>query len=206
MWLSRAPDWPVEALVARWAPPPSQFIDLDGPTGASARRWPARRPRAVGAAARHLVEPAHLGGLGQAPARAAPRHQRRPARLRPDRARAPCATTVATPMRASYSTLMDQLEVQRFALAGNSLGGEVAWRTALLAPQRVTAADPGGRGRATTASPMSVPIGFLAARVPVLEPALRVDAAALVGGGQPAQGLRRPVQGRRGSWSTATTS
>ena len=28
MWLSHAPDWPVEALVARWAPPPSQFIDL----------------------------------------------------------------------------------------------------------------------------------------------------------------------------------
>jgi hypothetical protein len=30
MWWSRAPDWPVEALVARWAPAPSQFIELDG--------------------------------------------------------------------------------------------------------------------------------------------------------------------------------
>ena len=30
MWMSRAPDWPVESLVARWAPAPSQFIDLDG--------------------------------------------------------------------------------------------------------------------------------------------------------------------------------
>mgnify|MGYP003390010030 CR=1 FL=1 len=30
MWLSRAPDWPVEALVARWAPPPSDFIELEG--------------------------------------------------------------------------------------------------------------------------------------------------------------------------------
>ena len=30
MWLSRAPDWPVEALVARWAPPPSDFIDVKG--------------------------------------------------------------------------------------------------------------------------------------------------------------------------------
>jgi hypothetical protein len=28
--LSRAPDRPVESLVARWAPPPSEFIDLDG--------------------------------------------------------------------------------------------------------------------------------------------------------------------------------
>ena len=28
--MSRAPGWPVEALVARWAPSPSRFIDLDG--------------------------------------------------------------------------------------------------------------------------------------------------------------------------------
>jgi hypothetical protein len=30
LWLSRAPDWPVEALVARWAPPPSDFIEVKG--------------------------------------------------------------------------------------------------------------------------------------------------------------------------------
>ena len=28
--LSRAPDRPVETLVARWAPPPSDFIDVKG--------------------------------------------------------------------------------------------------------------------------------------------------------------------------------
>jgi pimeloyl-ACP methyl ester carboxylesterase len=62
---------------------------------------------------------------------------------------------------------MDQLKVQRFAVAGNSLGGEVAWRTALMAPQRVTrlilvdAAGPDFKSD-------SVPIGFLVARVPVL--------------------------------------
>ncbi len=28
--LSRAPDRPVETLVARWAPPPSQFIEFKG--------------------------------------------------------------------------------------------------------------------------------------------------------------------------------
>jgi pimeloyl-ACP methyl ester carboxylesterase len=63
--------------------------------------------------------------------------------------------------------LMDQLKVQRFAVAGNSLGGEVAWRTALMAPQRVAklilvdAAGPDFKSD-------SVPIGFLLARVPVL--------------------------------------
>jgi pimeloyl-ACP methyl ester carboxylesterase len=63
--------------------------------------------------------------------------------------------------------LMDQLKVQRFAIAGNSLGGEVAWRTAWLAPQRVTklilvdAAGPDFKSD-------SVPVAFMAARVPVL--------------------------------------
>src|SRR6185369_8850583 len=33
--------------------------------------------------------------------------------------------------------LLDALKVQRFAIGGNSLGGEVAWRVAALAPQRV---------------------------------------------------------------------
>ncbi|MDP1535053.1 MAG: alpha/beta hydrolase, partial [Rubrivivax sp.] len=33
--------------------------------------------------------------------------------------------------------LMDHLQVQRFIVGGNSLGGEVAWRTAHRAPERV---------------------------------------------------------------------
>jgi pimeloyl-ACP methyl ester carboxylesterase len=33
--------------------------------------------------------------------------------------------------------VLDALKVQRFVVGGNSLGGEVAWRVALLAPQRV---------------------------------------------------------------------
>ena len=62
---------------------------------------------------------------------------------------------------------MDQLKVQRFVIAGNSLGGEVAWRTALMAPQRVgklilvDAAGPDFKSD-------SVPIGFMLARVPGL--------------------------------------
>lgn len=33
--------------------------------------------------------------------------------------------------------LLDTLEVKRVVLAGNALGGEIAWQTALLAPERV---------------------------------------------------------------------
>jgi pimeloyl-ACP methyl ester carboxylesterase len=57
--------------------------------------------------------------------------------------------------------------VQRFVIGGNSLGGEVAWRTAVAAPERVErlllvdAAGP-------AFTPKSVPIGFVLARVPVV--------------------------------------
>jgi pimeloyl-ACP methyl ester carboxylesterase len=63
--------------------------------------------------------------------------------------------------------LLDQLKVRRFAIGGNSLGGEVAWRTAAMAPERVTRlilVDASGPAFESD----SVPIGFLAARVPLL--------------------------------------
>jgi pimeloyl-ACP methyl ester carboxylesterase len=64
-------------------------------------------------------------------------------------------------------TLMDRLQVPRFVIGGNSLGGEVAWRVASLAPQRVDRlllVDAAGYPLA----PESVPLGFRAARLPVL--------------------------------------
>jgi pimeloyl-ACP methyl ester carboxylesterase len=59
------------------------------------------------------------------------------------------------------------MKVQRVVLGGNSLGGEVAWRTAFAAPQRVASlilVDAVG----PAFTPKSVPIGFMIARVPVL--------------------------------------
>jgi pimeloyl-ACP methyl ester carboxylesterase len=166
MWLSRAPDWPVEALVARWAPPPSDFIDVEGQlvhlrdvgprddpeplvlihgTSASLHTWEGW---VKALSARHRVISFDLPGFGLTGPNASGDYR-----------------------GDSYARfvldLMDQLKVQRMAVAGNSLGGEVAWRTALMAPQRVTklilvdAAGPDFRSD-------SVPIGFLAARVPVL--------------------------------------
>jgi pimeloyl-ACP methyl ester carboxylesterase len=166
MWLSRAPDWPVEALVARWAPPPSDFIDVKGQlvhlrdvgprddpeplvlihgTSASLHTWEGW---AKGLSARHRVISFDLPGFGLTGPNASGDYR---------------GDTYAR----FVLDLMDQLKVQRFAIAGNSLGGEVAWRTALMAPQRVSklilvdAAGPDFKSD-------SVPIGFLAARVPLL--------------------------------------
>jgi pimeloyl-ACP methyl ester carboxylesterase len=63
--------------------------------------------------------------------------------------------------------LMDALGIPRAVLGGNSLGGEVAWRVAALAPQRVDRlilVDAAGY----RFEPESVPIGFRLARVPLL--------------------------------------
>jgi pimeloyl-ACP methyl ester carboxylesterase len=166
MWLSRAPDWPVEALVARWAPPPSDFIDVKGQlvhlrdvgprddpeplvlihgTSASLHTWEGW---VKDLSPQHRVISFDLPGFGlTGPSASGDYHGDTYARFVLD--------------------LMDQLKVQRFAVAGNSLGGEVAWRTALMAPQRVTrlilvdAAGPDFQSD-------SMPIGFLVARVPVL--------------------------------------
>ncbi len=62
--------------------------------------------------------------------------------------------------------LADALGVQRFAVAGNSLGGEVAWRTALLVPQRVDKlilVDAAGYAFV----PESIPLGFRLAYSPL---------------------------------------
>ena len=63
--------------------------------------------------------------------------------------------------------LLDQLAVQRFVIAGNSLGGEVAWRIAAAAPQRVAAlvlVDAAGY----RFEPGSIPLGWRIARLPVI--------------------------------------
>ena len=71
---------------------------------------------------------------------------------------------------ASYARFVvdvaDALGVLRFAVAGNSLGGEVAWRTALLVPQRVDKlilVDAAGYAFV----PESIPLGFRLATSPL---------------------------------------
>ncbi|OYU73980.1 MAG: alpha/beta hydrolase, partial [Burkholderiales bacterium PBB5] len=63
--------------------------------------------------------------------------------------------------------VLDKLAVPRFAIAGNSLGGEVAWRVAAAAPQRVSQLvliDSAGYPIADA----SIPLGWRIAQLPVL--------------------------------------
>jgi len=168
--LSKAPDRAVDTLVARWAPAPSDFIDLNGQVvhlrdegprddpvpivllhgiGASLHTWegwvkvlkPQRR-----------VITLDLPGFG-----------------------------LTGPFAGSYTAgscrgdaharfvldLLDALGVPRAVMGGNSLGGEIAWRIAVLAPERVdrlVLVDAAGAAFV----PESVPIGFVFARLPVL--------------------------------------
>ena len=168
--LSRAPDRPVETLVARWAPPPSDFMDVkgqvvhlrdEGPRGdpaplvlihgtsASLHTWEGWVKALKG---QRRVISFDLPGFG-----------------------------LTGPFGGSYTPgdysgdalarftldLLDALKLPRVVLAGNSLGGEVAWRVAALAPARVAAlvlVDASGPPFALD----RVPLAWLMARMPVL--------------------------------------
>ncbi len=168
--VSRAPDRTVESLVARWAPPPSDFIDVrgqlvhlrdEGPrddaepllllhgTSASLHTWEGwvRELKT-----RRRVITLDLPGFGLTGPF--------------DGAYAPDDYRGDTYARFVLD-LLDVLQLRRVALGGNSLGGEVAWRVATLAPERVSRlllVDPSG----LPFTPQAVPLGFVAARLPLL--------------------------------------
>jgi pimeloyl-ACP methyl ester carboxylesterase len=159
-----APDEPVEVLAARWAQPPSRFIALDGMrvhyrdegprddslpivllhgTASSLQTWDGWE-RAL--RADHRVIRMDLPGFGlTGPS--------------PDN-----DYTIEAYVRFTLH-LLDALGVRRFSIAGNSLGGEIAWHVAAAAPDRVSRlvlVDAAGYPMAST----SVPIGFRLARMP----------------------------------------
>jgi pimeloyl-ACP methyl ester carboxylesterase len=159
-----APDQPVEALAERWAPPPSRFIALDGMrvhyrdegprddslpvvllhgTSSSLQTWDGWE-RAL--RADHRVIRMDLPGFGlTGPS--------------PDN-----DYTIEAYVRFTLH-LVDALGVRRFSVAGNSLGGEIAWHVAAAAPDRVSRlvlVDAAGFPMTST----SVPIGFRLARMP----------------------------------------
>lgn len=162
--LAWQPDRPAAALEARWATPPSKFIDVkgqrvhlrdEGPpadpspivlihgTSASLHTWDGW---AESLRKRRRVIRFDLPGFGLTGPNAAGDY------------------TDASHARFVLD-LADALGLGRFVVAGNSLGGEVAWRTALLAPQRVEKlilVDAAGYAFI----PESIPIGFQLARSP----------------------------------------
>ncbi len=167
---SRAPDLPVQALVARWAPAPSDFIDVKGQIVHLRDQGPRNDPLPIvllhgTSSSLHTWQ----GWVREL------RGQRRVISFDLP------GFGLTGPFTGQYTAddyrgdtyarfvldVLDALKLPRVVLGGNSLGGEVAWRTAWLAPQRVAslvlvdAAGPACR-------PDSMPLGFWLARVPVL--------------------------------------
>ncbi|HWS28384.1 MAG TPA: alpha/beta hydrolase [Xanthomonadales bacterium] len=166
--VSWQPDRPVEDLSERWAARPSQWMALDGDrihwrdegrrddplpllllhgTSASLHTWdgwvralaPERRVIRLDLPGFGLTGPASDGDY----------------RL--------------TRYVERVTRLLDQLRVPRAVLIGNSLGGQIAWATAVVHPDRVAGLvliDAAGYPFV----PESIPIGFQLARSPLLAP------------------------------------
>ncbi len=161
-WWLHAPDLPVDALRARWAPPPSQWRAVDGltahvrdegvatdsvpvlllhGTSASLHTWEGWS--AVLRPTRRVIS-VDLPGFGL---------------TGPD----PRADYRVERYTRFVVALMDSLHVARVDLVGNSLGGEIAWHVAARHPARVhrlVLIDPAGFPVAS----QSVPLGFRLAR------------------------------------------
>ena len=161
-----APDKPVSALAARWAQPPSQFIAVDGMqvhvrdegprddpmpivllhgTSASLHTWDGW---VQNLSTQHRVIRFDLPAFGLTGPH-------------PDN-----DYSIAAYVRF-VGDVADKLGVKQFVLAGNSLGGQIAWVTALAQPQRVSKlvlVDAAGYPFESA----SVPIGFKIARMPGL--------------------------------------
>ena len=168
--LSRAPDRGVETLVARWAPPPSDFVDVKGMVVHLRDEGPREDPLPIvllhGTAASLHTWEGWVRGL---------KTERRVISVDLP------GFGLTGPFSGAYAAgdyrgdtyarfvldLMAQLKIERAVLGGNSLGGEIAWRVASLAPHSVASlvlVDASG----LALEPQSAPIGFMLARTPVL--------------------------------------
>lgn len=166
--LSWAPDRPVETLTARWAPPPSQFVPLQGMQVHLRDEGPRTDPQPI--VLLHGTSASLHTWNGWADAL---KGQRRVIRMdlpgfgltgpMPD------GDYRLTRYVNFVIALLDQLGVQQAVLAGNSFGGNLAWKIAVDHPQRVSKlvlVDAAGY----PFDPASMPIGFKIAQIPALRP------------------------------------
>ena len=169
--VSKAPDRSLDSLVPRWAPPPSDFLELDGllvhyrdqgpssdplpivlihGTSASLHTWEGWVKEL--SATRRVIS-FDLPGFGLT---------------------GPNADGDYSDARyvAFTRTLLSRLGIGRAIVGGNSLGGEIAWQLALADPTHVAGlvlVDAAGH----KFEPESLPIGFRIARIPVLREGMR---------------------------------
>jgi pimeloyl-ACP methyl ester carboxylesterase len=163
-----APDRPVAELTPRWALPPSQFLAIDGMlvhlrdqgrrddpapivllhgTSASLHTWEGWVAALQG---KRRVISLDLPGFGLT-------------------GPFPDGDYRMSHYSAFLAKVLDQLQVKRAVVAGNSFGGQLAWQFALDHPQRVerlVLVDAAGYPRNAT----SIPIGFRLAQIPALAP------------------------------------
>ena len=136
VWLSWAPDRQLGGLVARWAPAPSAFIELDGMQVHIRDTGPRNDPAPI----------VLLHGMGSSLHTYQHWQQALQGEHRVISVDLPGFGLTGPSPQGEYRIeaytrfvlrLLDTLGVRHVVLAGNALGGEIAWQTALLAPERV---------------------------------------------------------------------
>ena len=168
--LSWAPDRSVDSLKTRWAPAPSQFIPLQGMQVHLRDEGPRDDPEPI--VLIHGTSASLHTWDGWAEAL---KGQRRVIRMDLPgfglTGPAPDGDYRMTRYADFIAALLDQLGVHRAVLAGNSLGGGIAWRTAVQHPERVSRlvlVDASGYPLQST----SVPLGFRLAQIAWLKPVM----------------------------------
>ncbi len=158
-----APERTVAELKARWAPPPSTFLDLDGMKVHLRDEGP-----------REATPIVLLHGTGSSLHAWEGWAQTLKSQWRVIRFDLPGFGLTGPSPGGDYAignsvnlviAVLDKLGIERCVLGGNSLGGTIAWRTALAYPARVEKlilVDSGGYSYA----PVSSPIGFQLAAIP----------------------------------------
>lgn len=161
----KAPDRPLETLVARWAPPPSQFSELALGAGRQLVHWRDEGPPGNGPPIVLLHGTSDSLHAWDGWARELSKTRRV---LRLD---LPGFGLTGPAVDDDYriaayvrflTAFLDAQGLSRAVLVGNSLGGEVAWMTAAAQPSRVAGlvlVDPAG----LPFTPEHVPAGFAAA-------------------------------------------
>jgi len=168
-----APDKPVSELTQRWAQPPSTFIEVTGQRVHLRDEGP-RDSGAPGAPLASLpVVLLHGTSASLHTWEGWARDLRADRRV--VRFDLPGFALTGPNAQNDYSiatyvkfvtAVVDQLGIQRFVLAGNSLGGQIAWATAVALPDRVAGlilVDASGYG----VDPRNAPLGFQLAGMPV---------------------------------------
>ena len=169
--LTWRPDLPVSTLAPRWAPAPSAFIEVGGLNVHYRDEGPRDDPAPI--VLLHGTSSSLHTWDGWAETLRAKR--------RVVRFDLPGFGLTGPNATGDYSDaayvgfvlqMLDALKLARVVLGGNSLGGAIAWQTAVAAPERVVQlilVDAGGYAFEAT----SVPIGFRIARMPWLRGLMR---------------------------------